>query len=387
MTINNILIVDDEIFNLDLLEFSLEELDDVDIERANNAKDALDIVFKKKIDLIMLDISMPGMDGLEMLQQLKSHESTKFIPVIMVTAKNEERYKALEYGSEDFLSKPIDVIEVKFKVQNLLKLKKFNDLQQHFNQRLEEEIAKKERQLVKFAQVEQELALAKNIQQSLLPKENVSTEIYNVYGSCTQAHEVGGDYYDVFQTNCKQYTIFVMADVSGHGIASSLVAMQFRTLIHAELLWATDTLSDRINVINTILSEHDQNSSMFITALILRLNHETQILESVNAGHHNPLGSTQIEHHSGIPLGIMSDVVYKTSKTKVEKGDTLLLFTDGILEETNAQGEMYEEHFYKSYESVKALESKDQIGLLLKEYYKFIERQQDDVTLLAIKFN
>ena len=125
---NKILIVDDETFNLDLLEFSLEDLHEVDIIRALNAEIALDIISGNNIDLIILDISMPGMSGLEMLKILKLNKETKFIPVIMVTAKNEERHKALEYGSEDFLAKPIDVIELKFKVNNLLKLKKFNDL-------------------------------------------------------------------------------------------------------------------------------------------------------------------------------------------------------------------------------------------------------------------
>ncbi len=384
---NTILIVDDEQFNLDILEYSLEEFENFILIRANNGVVALETVHSKKIDLIILDVSMPEMDGLEVLQKLKAQEITKYIPVIMVTAKTEEKHKALTYGAEDFLLKPIDVIELKLKVQNLLKLKNFNDLQLHFNQRLEEEISKKEQQLLAFAQIEQELALAKNIQQSILPKENPSTEIFNVYGSCTQAHEVGGDYYDVFQTNCKQYTIFVIADVSGHGIASSLVAMQFRTLIHAELRWATDSLSDRVNTINTILSEDSHTSSMFITALILRFNHKTHILESVNAGHHNPIGSTIIDHQSGIPLGIMSDVFYQTSKTELKKGDTLLLFTDGILEELNAKGEMYEEGFYQSYETVKSLDSKSQIEVLLKDFYQFIETQHDDVTLLAIKIN
>lgn len=384
---NTILIVDDENFNLDILEYSLEEFENFILFRANDGLTALEVVSSKKIDLIILDVSMPGMDGLEVLQKLKENEKTKFIPVIMVTAKTEEKHKALTYGAEDFLLKPIDVIELKLKVQNLLKLKNFNDLQQHFNQRLEEEISKKEQQLRSFAQMEQELELAKKIQQSILPKKNISTEMFDAYGSCTQAHEVGGDYYDVFQTNCKEYTIFVMADVSGHGIASSLVAMQFRTLVHAELRWATNPLSDRIDTINTILAEDSHSSSMFITALILRFNHKTKVLESINAGHHNPLGSTDIEHKSGIPLGIMPNITYETTKTTMKQGDTLLLFTDGILEEQNAQGEMYEKKFYQSYESINSLDSQTQIEMLLRDFYHFIEDQHDDVTLLSIRFN
>ena len=142
MACNKILIVDDESFNLDLLSFALESLKEIEIIRSLSAEKALGLLKNHSIDLIILDISMPGMDGLEMLKILKLHNNTKYIPVIMVTAKNEERHKALEYGSEDFLSKPIDVIELKFKVNNLLKLKKYNDLQQNFNKLLEKEINK-----------------------------------------------------------------------------------------------------------------------------------------------------------------------------------------------------------------------------------------------------
>ena len=385
MTKNKILIVDDETFNLNLLEFSLEALDDIHIIPALNAKVALDIISNHDIDLIILDISMPGMDGLEMLKILKFNKDTKFIPVIMVTAKNEERHKALAYGSEDFLAKPIDVIELRFKVNNLLKLKKFNDLQQHFNQRLEEEIAKKKDELKKFAQVEQELTMAKDIQQRLLPKVYPKSANLDIFGSCTQAHDIGGDYYDVFETECKDYTIFIMADVSGHGLASALIAMQFRTLVHAHLYNVKEDLSSVVETINTIFTVDNNESSMFITALFLRFNHKTRMIESVNAGHHSPIGTIEITHTSGIPIGVMEHTNYTVSKTIFTAGNSLILFTDGILEEENSSAQMYEKYFYENYKQVKHLSSKEQITFLLNGFYAFIVKQNDDVTLLAIR--
>ena len=381
---NKILIFDDETFNLDLLGFALEELENIEIMPALNATLALEIVDKKSVDLIVLDISMPGIDGLDMLKILKSKEETKFIPVIMVTAKNEERHKALEYGSEDFLTKPIDVIELRLKVNNLLKLKKFNDLQQHFNQRLEEEIAKKRDELQKFAQVEKELTMAKDIQQRLIPKVYPKSANLNIFGSCTQAHDVGGDYYDVFETKCKNYTVFIMADVSGHGLASALIAMQFRTLVHAHLYNMTGELSTAVETINTIFTIDNDESSMFITVLFLRLNHSTNELEIVNAGHHNPLSTMEIPECNGIPIGVMEYSNYSVSKVTFTEGNSLLLFTDGILEEENALGEMHEKYFYENYEKIKHLEPSKAISFLLREFYNFIVSQNDDVTLLAI---
>jgi len=277
------------------------------------------------------------------------------------------------------------VIELKFKVNNLLKLKKFNDLQQYFNQRLEEEVEKKKDELKKFALVEQELSMAKDIQQRLLPKTYPQSANLDIFGSCTQAHDIGGDYYDVFETQCKNYTIFIMADVSGHGLASALIAMQFRTLVHAHLYNATEDLSSIVETINTIFTVDNNESSMFITALFLRFNHQTREIECVNAGHHNPLGSIDIAHSKGIPIGIMEDANYTVAKNIFKKGDTLILFTDGILEEENSEAQMYEKYFYKHYEEIKNLCSREQIDAILKNFYAFIVKQNDDVTLLAIR--
>lgn len=380
---NTILLIDDEVFNLDLLTVSLEALQEISILRAANGQEGLKIISEASIDLIILDISMPGMDGLEVLEVLKSKDQTRFIPVIMVTAKNEERHNALKHGSEDFLSKPIDVIELKFKVNNLLKLKKFNDLQQFFNKRLEEEISKKEQQIRKFAQIEQELEMAKSIQESLLPGIYPKSDILDIYGACIQAHEVGGDYYDVFETECKRYTICVMADVSGHGIASALIAMQFRTLVRAELGSLERDFAFCVERINTILSQENNEASMFITALLLRFDHTLGIIESVNAGHYNPLGSIEMKHNSGIPFGIMPHIEYEVLETPFQKG-RILLYTDGIIEGENSHGEMYEANFYKDYATLASLSSQEQIEGLLVQYHAYVEKQIDDVTLLAI---
>ena len=353
--------------------------------RAENGFIALQKVREHKIDLIILDISMPEINGLDVLKELKSDEKLRYIPVIMATAKDEERHQALELGSEDFLAKPIDVKELRFRVTNLLKLKKFNDLQQFFNQRLEEEVAKKEQQLRKFVQVEQELELARVIQQRLIPKKYPKDIGLDIHGVCLQASEVGGDYFDVFHTKDGEHTIFIMADVSGHGFASALVSMQFRALARAELSSSQYSLSTCIERLNTIFSQDNEEGAMFITALFLRLNHKTREIESVNAGHFNPLGSPEMIHRSGIPLGIQAEISYEGLTTPFTKGDYLLLYTDGIIEGENKEGVMYGKTFYEAYKKVKSLSAEKQIEAILDGYHNFIDIQTDDVTLLAIK--
>ena len=386
--INHILIVDDEPLNLEILELSLSELEDVEIISALNGFKALNYVKSRPIDLIILDLSMPELDGLEVLNILKAEEELRYIPVIVATAKTEERYKALESGAEDFLSKPIDVVELRFKVNNLLKLKKFNDLQQHFNQRLEEEITKKKRQLKEFVQVEQELQLAREIQQRLIPKSYPSCSQLDIYGSCISASHVGGDYLDVFRTDCNLYTIFVMADVSGHGFASALISMQFRSLARMELMKGSKDFGKEIERINNVFSNDNEEGSMFITALFLRYNHETNIIESVNAGHFDPLGYPKLEHTSetkGIPLGIQADISFGVISSPFQHGDAIFLYTDGIIECENSNGEMYGNRLNGLYDVIQPFDSQSQIEVLLEAFHEFIEEQTDDVTILSIK--
>ncbi len=386
--LNNILIVDDEPINLTILELSLDELEDITIISALDGYQALEYVKNRTIDLIILDLSMPELGGLEVLSILKKDKPLKYIPVIVVTAKTEDRYRALEMGAEDFLSKPIDVIELRFKVTNLLKLKKFNDLQKYFNERLEEEITKKEQKLKEFAHIEQELLLAREIQQRLIPKSYPESNQLDIYGSCVSAYEVGGDYLDVFQTDSREYTVFIIADVSGHGFASALISMQFRSLARIELMKGSDNFGAEVERINTVFSNDNQDGTMFITALFLRFHHKTSTIESVNAGHYDPLGEPKLIHTEetkGLPIGVMPNSSYGVVWSSFNSGDALLLYTDGIIECENSYGEMYGNRIVELYECLQPFSAKAQIEVILEAFHEFIHEQSDDVTILAIK--
>jgi len=383
--LNKILIVDDENFNLDLLEIALTELKNSEIIRATNGFQVLQQVYTTDIDLIILDISMPKLNGMDVVKKLKSTEETSYIPIIVVTSKTEDRYKALEVGAEEFLSKPIDIVELRFRVNNLLRLKKYTDLQVRFNQRLEEEVSKKENLLRNLAHVEQELELAREIQQSLVPKVYPESKVLDVYGRCTPAFEVGGDYFDVFVTENGNYTVFVISDVSGHGFASALISMQFRTLIRSKLYKEMKTFSQRIEEINNVMSLDNEEGSMFITGLFLRYCHKTQIMEFVNAGHHNPIGLQEMQYTKSIPIGIQEDIAYKSCSIEFKKGMQLLLYTDGIIEEENSEHEMYGNRIYTLYEAIQGETAREQTKLILESFHNFIERQKDDVTILIIK--
>ena len=123
-----ILVVDDNRENLELLEAYLEDID-CKTAAAYDGPEALEIIKKDKPDLILLDIMMPKMSGFEVCRRVKNDPATAHIPVIMVTALNEfgDMQRAVDCGTDDFVSKPVNKIEMLTRVKTILKLKHLTD--------------------------------------------------------------------------------------------------------------------------------------------------------------------------------------------------------------------------------------------------------------------
>lgn len=126
---SKILVVDDNTQNLELLVEYLQTIDDVETSTAADGIEALEMVRQVKPDLVLLDIMMPRMSGFEVCRKLKSDPNTRDIPVIMVTALNElsDIERGVESGTDDFLSKPVNRLELITRVKSLLKLRHLKD--------------------------------------------------------------------------------------------------------------------------------------------------------------------------------------------------------------------------------------------------------------------
>ena len=165
-----ILVIDDEEKNIKLIKGMLMR-ENYNINGCLSGEEALESLQNDKPDLILLDILMPGIDGFELCRMLKQDVSTRIIPIVMVTALNdqEDRKKALDAGAEDFLNKPLDQFELIARVKSLLRIKSYHDelINSHT------EIAKKNEELVK------EIAERKRTEASLLQSEEKYRELVN----------------------------------------------------------------------------------------------------------------------------------------------------------------------------------------------------------------
>ncbi len=140
--ISRILVVDDEPKNIELLDAYLAP-QGYGIITASNGKEALEKLVGGDIDLILLDVMMPDMDGFEVIRRIRLDEKNRMLPVILVTSLRgtEDRIKGIEAGCDDFISKPFDKFELEARVRSLLKIKASNDLLDNYRKELEFEVA------------------------------------------------------------------------------------------------------------------------------------------------------------------------------------------------------------------------------------------------------
>ena len=123
-----ILCVDDEVQNLALLSAVLMP-EGYEVIEAQNGEEALKKIRTEQVDIVLLDVMMPGMDGFEVCQEIKRDKKYRNIPIVMITAlaAKTDRIKSIEAGAEEFLSKPFDQTEVLARITMLLKVKELND--------------------------------------------------------------------------------------------------------------------------------------------------------------------------------------------------------------------------------------------------------------------
>ena len=156
---NKILIVDDEPFNLDLLEQELTDQGYV-IERANDGAEALEKVPSFLPDLILLDYMMPKMNGIEVVKQLKQDERYKGIPVILLTAKasQEDKVKGLDAGADDYVVKPFDSFELLARVRSMMRIKQMQDSLEEWNRGLTDKVTQQVGQIERMGRLKRYLS-------------------------------------------------------------------------------------------------------------------------------------------------------------------------------------------------------------------------------------
>jgi sigma-B regulation protein RsbU (phosphoserine phosphatase) len=335
-----LLIVDDNEDNRYTLSRRLKREGYTRLVLATNGREALDVLRDTHVDLVLLDIMMPEMNGYEVLQRVQADARLRQIPVVMISAVDEIEsvVRCIELGAEDYLPKPFNATLLRARVGASLEKK-----------RLRDEV------LRHVARLEDDLAAARAIQLGMVPAEfpPVSTAFpLDIYAALQPAFEVGGDLYDFFHYDASTLCLAI-ADVSGKGAAAALFMARAKALIRtvAKLLGSADGRCPQPAQILTQVNEElcrDNPSAMFVTVFIATLDLSTRTLSYCNAGHNSPIlirsnaELVVLAGARGKALGVRAEAQYQTASCTLDIGDCLFLYTDGITEAENTQGEFFD---------------------------------------------
>jgi PAS domain S-box-containing protein len=142
-----VLIVDDQEANVILLEQMLGEAGYARVTSTRNPREVCALHRKNRYDLILLDLQMPGMDGFEVMEGLKTNDADGYLPVLVITAQPGHKLRALQVGAKDFISKPFDLVEVKARVHNLLEVRLLYKQLENYSKLLEQTVQERTAEL------------------------------------------------------------------------------------------------------------------------------------------------------------------------------------------------------------------------------------------------
>lgn len=240
--------------------------------------------------------------------------------------------------------------------------------------------------------LEQKLDLARSIQSGFLPDKAPDIPGYKIAGTTNPATKVGGDYYDFISTNGNDNLVFALGDVTGKGIPASLLMASVRSVLRTQIE-NHHSLTKALNLVNRSIYR-DTPIDKFITLFCGELDIESHTFSYVNAGHtdafHIDYENDEIHHlnEGGVMLGIIGNEDYEHGSVTLKPGQQIIIYSDGINEAQNANGDLYEEVRFKDW----LLDHPDcsppeTIDLLIKDVAEFREsdKQSDDITLIVIK--
>jgi sigma-B regulation protein RsbU (phosphoserine phosphatase) len=285
----------------------------------------------ESFDAVLMDLNytrdtVGGAEGLELVSKIRSMDS--LVPVVVMTAWSsvDLAVEAMRRGASDFVQKPWENHELLHKLQEQLSLGR--------------ELRRKQRQR------EEELREAREIQDSLLPKTLPEIHGYEIAAVTRPLRFVGGDYYSVVRIDDRR-TALCIADVAGKGMPAALLMSSLQATLQP-LIRQNLPPAELCHRLNRILCDLTPVGK-FISFFYGVLDSATNRFSYCNAGHNPPLllgadGTSTELQAEGAVLGQFPNWLYQQSERQLERGDRLLLFTDGLVEACNQEEEFFSEH-------------------------------------------
>jgi serine phosphatase RsbU (regulator of sigma subunit) len=395
---SRVLIVDDQEANVFLLEHILRGAGYASVASTMDPREVCELHRQNRYELILLDLEMPGMDGFQVMEGLKEIETEGYLPVLVITAEPGHKLRALQAGAKDFISKPLDLAEVRARAYNMLEVRLLHMETKTYSKVLEQTVRELEasREVIRLKTLEerkkldQEWALAEETQKSLLPHCLPQFENFRIHAFNKPTRYVGGDFYDFLQLSSGDW-VGVLADVSGKGISAALLSSMLLGALSTEFRYGTQP-QEVLNRVNQLLYEKTLRDR-FVTLFLFLLSPQGEG-QFIGAGHdpaylfRSATGKIEVLSSGNLILGAFTPVSYQSSPLHLYQGDILVVYSDGLTEARNQREEMFgEERLLKIIQQEAPSGSHAFQQKFLKAIEEFTQGmpQADDITFLVVE--
>jgi sigma-B regulation protein RsbU (phosphoserine phosphatase) len=378
---NQILIIDDDPAIQILLKRTLHS-QGYEVSVASNGEDGLVLARKIRPGLVLCDWNMPKMNGLQVCRQVKATPELSTTIFILLTSRNalEDRVEGLDAGSDDFLTKPVEMAELKARVRAGLRLHEANRDLQHQKQLLEEELAE-----------------AAEYVSSILP-ERLTEPPVTIDARFIPSRQLGGDGFDYYWLDSEHLAVYLL-DASGHGLRAALPTLQVLNLLRSRALPKINYYqpSDVLRGLNETFQMTQKNDKYFTIWYAVYNRVKRQLVYS-SAGHPPALllsgrsdSFIQVQRLKtpSLPAGMFPDADYIDECCEIVEPSTLYIFSDGIYEINQSDGTIWGlDPFVQLLTDCRSKNTRDLDQIL--EAIKAVNPKEyfdDDLSLLEINFD
>ena len=370
------------------------------VQLAEDGLEAWNYIKDHRLDFVISDWLMPNMNGVELCHKIRELDSRAYVYTILLTSKTEnaDLVTAFDAGADDFVSKPVnfDVLRARIAAgERIIRLEQDlaarNEKLRESNQKLEEA----------RTEIQRDLEAGAALQRSLLPPPSQQIGDYRVEWIYKPHSVVSGDILNVVQMD-DDHLSFYLLDVSGHGVPSALLTVTVNKMLSStshDVNPVFDSKTDQLLSSGSVLRELnkrfqlDAETSQYFTILYGIMHMKTGKFQIAQAGHPSPIvldgqGKGQLVGEGGFPIGWLPDLDCDTVNLELEKGGRIILYTDGISECTNPDGEMLgSDRLLKYAEKTKEMPLIDSLEGIIPRLVKWSDNVpfSDDISMLAIE--
>ncbi|RDH84676.1 MAG: hypothetical protein DIZ80_04195 [endosymbiont of Galathealinum brachiosum] len=373
-----VLVVDDDLTNRMVLCALLKD-SGYGFIQATNGEEAVKAVEENHVDIILLDVMMPVMDGYQAAKIIKSRQS-RFIPIIFLTAMTDESAlaKCIDSGGDDFLTKPFNHVLLNSKIDSMLRIGALYKNIEEQNEEIKEQ----------NLQVQQEMILTQKLFQKII-RNDLRGEKTGLQYSMSPMSMFNGDLI-LAEKNQTSGLDVLIGDFTGHGLSAAIGALPVSDVFHSmtqKCFSFVDMLAEANSKLIELLPTH-----MFMAGGLISIDRSNNVLSVVNAGLPDMylFRKGEIIHtfkSKNIPLGIskLASSQFEIEMHTLEYGDRLIAASDGIMEANNSDAEMYGlDRMLKVFENTD--QGTDLFDAILTSCSQFCKgaEQTDDITLLEV---